>query len=234
MKKNKKLVLFGDKEYAEIAYEYFTHDSEYEVSAFVTEKSFLKNEQFCGLPVVPFEEITSSHPPAEFDMHIAIVYGKMNRIREKFFLAAKEKGYSLANYISSRAFVWRNVKMGENCFIFEDNTLQPFVELKNNIVIWSGNHIGHGSVIEDNCFISSHVVISGSCSVGHNSFVGVNATVGNHVKIGSNCWISPGAIITRNIADSSLVKGAKSEVSPLNEALLFRKLSAPPPVESDA
>jgi sugar O-acyltransferase (sialic acid O-acetyltransferase NeuD family) len=225
MQKRKKLIIFGDKAYAEVAFEYFTHDSDYEVVVFTAEKAFLTIEKFCGLSVVPFEGITSLYPPSECDMFIAIVYGQLNRIREKIYHIAKNKGYRLATYVSSHSFVWHNVKIGDNCFIFEDNTIQPFVEIKNNVIVWSGNHIGHGSIIEDHCFLSSHTVISGSCRIGHHSFIGVNSTIGNHVNVGSNSWISPGAIITRDIPDRSLVKGAKSEVRPLNEEVLFNKLS---------
>jgi sugar O-acyltransferase (sialic acid O-acetyltransferase NeuD family) len=226
MDKQKKIVLFGDREFAEIAYEYFTHDSEYEVVAFTLEKDFITKNTMCGLPVVPFEEVNSLYPPNAFSMYIAIVYNKLNRTREKFFLAAKEKGYTLASYISSRAFVWPNAKVGENCFVFEDNTIQPFVEIKDNVILWSGNHIGHGSVLQPNCFISSHVVISGSCHIGNNCFLGVNSTVGNHVSIGKNSWVSSGAIITRDVPEGSLVRGATSSVDPLNEEILFKKLAS--------
>ena len=226
MSKPKKLILFGDRAYAEIAYEYFTHDSDYEVVAFTVEKAYLTQDTFCDLPVVPFEDIASHYPPAQFDMHIAIVYGKLNRVREKFCALAKEKGYALASYVSSRAFVWHNVKIGENCFIFEDNTIQAFVEIKHNVILWSGNHIGHSSMIESNCFISSHVVISGFCRIANNCFFGVNSTVGNHVSIGANTWISPGAIITANVPEKSLVKGIKSDTVPLNEKSLFKILAS--------
>lgn len=225
MRKTKKLIIFGDRDYAEIAYEYFTHDSPYVVVAFTTQKEFLTKETFCGLPVVPFETLEKNYPPAEYELHIAIVYGQLNRIREKMFQAGKQKGYTLASYISSRAFIWHNAKIGENCFIFEDNTIQPFVEIKNNVVLWSGNHIGHSSVIDNNCFISSHVVISGFCKIGSNCFFGVNSTVGNHVTVGANSWISPGAIIIHDVPEKSLVKGVKSEPVPLNEEKLFKALS---------
>ncbi len=226
MNKTKKIVIFGDREFAEIAYEYFTHDSSYEVVAFTVENDFLTKNTVCGLPVVPFENITSLYPPTEVSLYIAIVYDKLNRTREKFFNAGKEKGYKLASYVSSRSFLWHNVKVGENCFIFEDNTIQPFVEIKDNVVLWSGNHIGHGSTIHPNCFISSHVVISGACQIGSNCFLGVNSTIGNHVSIGKNSWVSSGAIITRDVPDGSLVKSAQSAVTVLNEGILFRKLAS--------
>lgn len=225
MQKTKKLIIFGTRAYAELVYEYFTHDSNYQVVAFAVEQAYLNENNFCGLPVIPFEEITTHYPPDEYDMHVAIVYGQLNRIREKICLAAKAKGYQLATYISSRAFVWHNVTIGENCFVFEDNTLQPFVQIQNNVILWSGNHIGHSSIIENNCFISSHVVISGFCRIGHHCFLGVNSTMGNHVEIGHSSWISPGAMITTNVPAQSLVKGPKAEIKSLNEELLFRKLA---------
>ena len=225
MIKNKKLVIFGNRAYAEIVYEYFTHDSSYEVVAFTAEKEFIEQNSFCGLPVVPFEELAVYYPPSEFEIHVAIVYGKLNRIREKICAMSKEKGYTLATYISSRAFVWHNTQIGENCIIFENNTLQPFVTIKNNVILWSGNHIGHSSIIENNCFISSHVVISGFCHIGSNCFLGVNSTIGNHLTIGAHSWISPGAIVARNVSEKSLVKGVKSEIVPLNEPALFRILA---------
>ncbi|EKD74016.1 MAG: sugar O-acyltransferase, sialic acid O-acetyltransferase NeuD family [uncultured bacterium] len=225
MNKTKKLIIFGDKSYAEIVYEYFTHDSEYEVVAFTVEQEYLTKNTFCHLPVVPFESINTLYSPTDFSMHVAIVYGKLNRIRENICKKAKDKGYQLVTYVSSRAFVWHNARIGENCFVFENNTIQPFVEIKNNVVLWSGNHIGHGSIIENNCFVSSHVVVSGFCHISSNCFLGVNSTIGNHVTVGANTWVSPGAIMTRDVPENSLVKGVRSKSAPLNEELLFRTLA---------
>jgi sugar O-acyltransferase (sialic acid O-acetyltransferase NeuD family) len=210
-KKTKKIVLFGDSAFAEIAYEYFTHDSAYEVVAFTVSKAYLKKETLFGLPIIAFEEVESVYPPAEYDMHIALVYIEMNRIRIRFYHEAKEKGYQLASYISSRAFVWRNVEMGDNCFVFEDNTIQPFVKIGNNNVFWSGNHIGHHSVIGSHNFISSHVVISGFCIIGDANFMGVNATMGNNLSLGDDCLVGSFVHIVKNTASGSLIKGTPNK-----------------------
>ncbi len=147
MVKEKKIIIFGDSAFVEIAYEYFTRDSEYEVVAFTVTSEFLKKDSLFGLPIVAFESIEKKYSPAEHHMHIALVYNNLNRARMKFYHEAKTKGYVLANYISSRSFVWHNVEIGDNCFVFEDNTIQPFVKMGSNNVFWSGNHIGHHSVI---------------------------------------------------------------------------------------
>ena len=107
-------------------------------------------------------------------MFVAVSYTHLNRVRTKLYEQAKNKGYSLASYVSSKAFVWRNVEIGENCFIMENNVLQSNVKIGNNVTLWSGNHVGHRTVIRNNCFLSSHVTISGFCDIGENCFLGVN------------------------------------------------------------
>lgn len=209
--KKKKIILFGDSAFAEIAYEYFTHDSEYEVAAFTVTQEYLKRKEIFGIPVVAFETVQQHFPPAQYDMHIALVYNLLNRVRIKFYNEAKQKGYTLASYVSSRSFVWRNVEMGDNCFVFEDNTIQPFVKIGSNNVFWSGNHIGHHSVIGSHNFISSHVVISGFCNIGNANFFGVNSTMGNNLSVGNDCLIGSAVHIVKNIPDGTLLKGTPNK-----------------------
>ncbi len=204
---NRKLIIVGDSAFAEIAYEYFTYDSNYEVVAFSVEKAYLGNNQLFGLPVLPFEEIEKEIEPESHSAFIALTYGGLNRVRTRLYLEAKEKGFRMASYISSKAFVWRNVDIGENCFIFENNVIQPFVRIGDNVIIWSGNHIGHHSKIEDNCFISSHVVISGFVEVGKNCFFGVNSAVSNNLIVAKDCVIGAGALITKNAEEGKVYKG---------------------------
>jgi len=206
-----KLIIVGDSLFAEIAHEYFTHDSPYEVVAFAVEDAYRRQETFRGLPVVSFETLEQTHDPAEHSVYAALVYTQVNRLRTRLAAEAKAKGFRLASYVSSRAFVWRNAELGEHVFIFEDNTVQPFVTIGDNVVLWSGNHIGHHSTIRDNVFVASHAVISGSVEIGENSFVGVNATLVNDITIGRDNWIGPHVTIMRDTEPNSFWKPARSE-----------------------
>tara|TARA_Y100000034_G_scaffold136800_1_gene215873 strand:+ start:4323 stop:4988 length:666 start_codon:yes stop_codon:yes gene_type:complete len=206
-----KLIIIGTGLTAELAYEYFTHDSPYEVVAFSAEEKYIIGDKLFGLPIVPFEQIYTLYPPAEFTAFVSITFTKMNRLRERLYNQTKEKGYRLANYISSNAFVWGNVALGDNNFILEDNTIQPFVTIGNNNILWSGNHIGHHSSIGDHNFISSHVVISGNCRINNYCFFGVNSTLGDAITIKNDCWFSPNTITTKNVKENTLLMiGAKS------------------------
>jgi len=205
--KTGKLVIVGDSAFAEVAYEYFTHDSPYEVVAFAVEREFRRKEELFGLPVVLFEELAAHFPPATHSFYAALVYTQGNALRRRLYEAAKAKGYAPASYVSSRAFVWRNVEIGEHCFVFENNVVQPFVKLGSNVVLWSGNHIGHHSSIGDHCFVSSHVVVSGFVHIGQSCFLGVNSTFANNLEVGNDCFIGAGALVVGDVGDGEKVKG---------------------------
>lgn len=197
--KNKKLVIVGAGEFGEIAYEYFTYDSDYEVVAFAEEQKFRSKNELFGLPVIDFEKMQESYPPTQYEVYVAITYVKLNRARKRLYLECKRKGYKCASYVSSHAFVWHNVEIGENTFIFEDNTIQYHVKIGNNVVLWSGNHVGHRTVIEDDCWLTSHDVISGFCHIKSGCFLGVNATVGDNVTIEKDIVLGAGALTVKDL-----------------------------------
>lgn len=203
--KNKKLILVGAGEFAAIAYEYFTYDSDYEVVAFAVNKEYIIDTSYMSLPVVPLEDINKTYPPEEHSTFIAVPSNNLNELREKLYLSMKSFGYAFATYISSKAFVWRNVEIGENCFIFENNTIQPFVKIKNNVILWSGNHIGHRTVINENVFVTSHVVISGYCEIGKNSFLGVNSTFNDGVSLPAYSVVGSASLVNKSPKEENKV-----------------------------
>ena len=193
-----KLLIFGNEQMAEIAHYYFSTDSEYEIVAFVVDKEYIRDKSFKGLPVYAFEEATNLFPKNEYRYFVALGYSKMNRVRELIFNRIKDAGYSFASYISSRCDWLSESAPGENCFILENNTIQPFSKIGDNVTMWSGNHLGHHSTVQDHCFVSSHVVISGNVTIGNNSFLGVNATIADGLVIAPFTLLGAGVIMTKN------------------------------------
>ncbi|OWT74941.1 transferase [Achromobacter sp. HZ28] len=209
----KKLIIFGSGDIAELANFYFNRQKAYEVVAFSVDPEYIKESSFCGLPVVPSSELVDRFSTEEHEAFIALSYSKLNALRRDRYLAIKAQGYGIASYISDRATVLTEYPIGENCFILEDNTIQPFTRIGNNVTLWSGNHIGHHSVIGDHTFIASHVVISGGVTVGEQCFIGVNATVRDHVAIGNRCVIGAGALLLADAQDEGVYMGTGSERS---------------------
>ncbi|MFK3798192.1 acetyltransferase [Pseudomonas sp. NPDC088444] len=207
------LVIFGTGDIAQLALYYFNADSDYRVVAFSVDAEYITSNEFCDLPVVPFETLHLAYSPDTHDCFIALSYSKLNETRKQKYLTAKSMGYRLASFISSAATVLNGGVIGENCFILEDNTIQPFVTIGNNITLWSGNHIGHHSTLHDHTFIASHVVISGGVEIFEQCFIGVNATLRDHIKIGERCVIGAGALILSDAEPDGVYIGNATERS---------------------
>lgn len=196
----KEIIIVGDNEFAEIASVYFAKDYGFKTVAFAVEHDYKSRNEILDIPVVDYEKLIELFPPKNgFGFFAAPVYTQLNRLRTRFYLQCKGWGYKPLTYISPHAFVWENVKIGENSFVFEDNTLQYNAAIGNNVILWSGNHVGHSAVIDDNCFVSSHVVISGYTHVGKNCFLGVNSTLGNNLIFPHDSILAAGAVLTKNM-----------------------------------
>ena len=204
------VILFGNREIAEIAHFYLERDSDFKVRGFTVDREFLETDNFRGLPIVPFDEVEKHFAPSDFKMLVAVSYSKRNQVRQAKYESAKSKGYEFITYINSKTCAWGDTKIGENCFILEHVTIQPFVTIGNNVTIWSGNHIGHHAVIKDHCFITSHVVISGGVEIENNCFIGVNATLRDHIKVGAFSVIGAGALLMEDAIPESIYTGAAS------------------------
>lgn len=208
-----RLVIFGSGDMAELAHYYFRTDTDYEVVAFTVDAAYVEAPAFCGLPMVPFETLAQQYPPASHALFIALGYSRVNAVRKEKYLAAKALGYRMPSYVSPRATVLNEGRIGDNCFILEDNTVQPFVTIGDNVVLWSGNHIGHHSRIGDHCFVTSHVVVSGRVEVGEQCFLGVNAALRDHIKVGARCVIGAGTLLLADAEPEGVYIGEASERS---------------------
>ena len=202
-----KVIIFGINDFAELAYYYLTNDSKYEVVAFCVNLNYIKNNNTLNnLPIIPFENIDETYPPDKYLFFAPMAPTRMNRDRESIYLKIKEKGYTLISYISSKAIILTET-IGENCFILENNVIQPFVEISNNVILWSGNHIGHHSRIGESVMFTSHVVLSGNCIVEKYSFFGVNSTIRDGITIAEGSFISMSACITKNTTPWKMYTG---------------------------
>jgi sugar O-acyltransferase (sialic acid O-acetyltransferase NeuD family) len=213
----KPLVIFGSAEIAQLARFYFDNDSEYRVVAFTVDDANVESSELDGLPLIAFSEINSKFPTGEAAMHVALSYRRLNKLRQEKFEQAKAAGYAMASYVCSKSVLWKDLKIGENCFILENQTIQPTVAIGNNVMIWSGNHLGHGSAIADHAYIASHVVISGHCKIGQRCFLGVNSTLRDFVNVGDDVFVGMQAAVVQDVPSGSVVIGQSGEILPADD-----------------
>ena len=209
---DKKLILFGTSEVAELAKFYFEKDSPFTVCGFTVDDEFVQETTYLGLPVIPFSNITRSHPPNVYYLHVALSYAKLNTLRAEKFSECQNKGYIMPSYVCSRSVFWDDLSIGSNCFVLENQTLQPNVVLGDNVVLWSGNHVGHGTTIGNHTYVSSHVVFSGHCLVGQRNFFGVNSTIKDFCSIGDDCFVGMNSTVASDLASGSVVLPARCDI----------------------
>jgi sugar O-acyltransferase (sialic acid O-acetyltransferase NeuD family) len=210
----KPVVIFGVGAFAQVAEAYLRKDSPREVVAYTVDGEYVTTEEFSGLPVVAFEELLESHPPDRVDLLVATGFRGVNTVRRGIYERCRQHGYGFVKYVSSKAYVMSDEGVGENTFVFEANVIQPFVEIGSDVVVWSGNHIGHHSRIGDHCFIASHAVISGHVVVGEMSFIGVNATLRDGIRLGGRCVIGAGAVVLRDQDEGTVLRATEAPVHP--------------------
>ena len=195
----KKLIIFGNAEMGEIAKYYFDNFSEYEVKFFTINKEFITTDNFCSTPIIPFEEIEKNLSINEYFFHVALSYQKFKSVKRRKIFRSKKKAISLLILFQKNQTLIKKVVFGDNCFVLENQNIQNGVKIGNNVTIWSGNHIGHNSLIDDHTYLSSHVVISGHCNIGKRCFFGVNSSVADFCKIEDDCFIGMGSQVNKNL-----------------------------------
>jgi len=205
-----RVVLFGTGAVARVVHFLLTHDSPHEVVAFAVDRDHWQGGEMEGLPIVAFEDLPALYPPGEFGLFIAVGYRRINRFRAERYDQAKAMGYELLTHVSPRASTWPGLQVGDNCLVMDQVVIHPFARVGNDVILWSGSHVGHDSVVGDHCFVSSYAVISGYVVVGDNCFLGSNATIRDGITVARECVIGAGAVVTRDTRERGVYAAPRS------------------------
>ena len=194
------LVIFGAGSLARLAHAYFARDTDHEITAFTVHKEHIPSAQLNDLASVPFDELVRNYPPSECSLFVAVGYTRVNRARAEIFEQCRELGYRLPTLVSSRSYCWDDLRIGQNCFVFDGVVAEPNVEIGDDVIVWSGGQISHDSSVGDHCFLGPNAVLLGDVSVGPRSFIGGNATVRNGTSVAADCVIGAGSVVKRDTA----------------------------------
>lgn len=193
---DKKIIIFGADLLAKMVYHYFKRDNQYQIEAFTVDQKFIVDDTFMGLNVVSFENIEKLYPPSEYEMFIAIGPSRMNENRTKKFYEAKNKGYTLAKYISSSAICESEV--GENTFVGDMAIINPFVQIGENNFFWEHTFIGNDSIIGNHSFFSPKSVVSTFSRIGDNVILGTGSIIKTSVNVAKKTLVGAASYISED------------------------------------
>jgi sugar O-acyltransferase (sialic acid O-acetyltransferase NeuD family) len=222
-----KVVLFGTGRGADVAYRFLTRDSEHQICGFALDRRHLDHrERFHDLPVVAFEDVERSFPPDKYKMFVVLGYQRMNALRANKYLEAKQKGYSFISYANSGFYRAEELNIGENCFILDNQSISLDVKIGNNVVMWSSNHIGDLTVIDDHVWLASHVTIAAEVVVRPYCFLGIGATVGNKVVLAEKTFVGANALVVSDTAENSVCLAGDTGGADFDSATFLRVMMA--------
>jgi sugar O-acyltransferase (sialic acid O-acetyltransferase NeuD family) len=219
-----KVIIFGASAGARLVYSMLASDSRYQVVAFTVDRDYLEEQEYYGLPVIPFDEIDAIYPPSEYKMLVAILATRINKARAEKYLEAKAKGYQFITYISQKATTSPDLTVGENCFIADFVICRPEVAIGDNVFVFSSASIGIGSVIKDHAYIAVRALLLGENTVEPYAMVGANSTVLEGVTVARECVIGAGVVIHEDTQEKGVYRAVPPTLLPLSSDRLSRVL----------
>lgn len=211
LEKQRNLVIFGATDFGRMIKYFVDQDDPRQAVAFTVDRAYMQSEEFCGLPVVPFEELAGRYPPEDFDVLIAIGYKRMNDIRKAIFNAAKQKGYHIASFIHSSSIV-HSTDIGEGNILLEKCLVYPFAKIGSGNLMWDHVQISHDGVVGDFNTFSSYADMCGYVHIGNNCYFGKHCIMKEHVRIADYTLVGAAAFATRNTEPYNVVVPARSNI----------------------
>lgn len=109
-----------------------------------------------------------------------------------------------------RVLIGSNVEIGANNTIargtMSDTIISDNVKTDNQV------HIAHNCFIGENALITAAAELSGGVKIGVNCWIGPNATLIQKITIGDGAFIGIGAVVTKNVAEYTLVAGNPAKI----------------------
>lgn len=164
-----KLLVYGSQDFAQTVAA-LAVDCGYVIAGFVDDFN-----QGTGV-VGTSKSIRLSHPPQNFSIVMAIGYKNLPA-RLVAWENLRRTGYSTPTLIHPRAYVGREVRMGEGAMVMAGAIIDVRAQIGDIAVLWPGACVNHDATIGSNSFLSPNTTICGHADIGASCFVGAGTAV---------------------------------------------------------
>lgn len=205
----KNLIIFGVNDFGRLLKYYIDIDDERKVEAFTVDREYVDREEFCGKPVIPFDELTERYSVSDYEILIAIGNSKMNQIREAVFKKCKDAKYTIATYIHSSCSI-HSQDMGEGNILLENCLVYPYSQIGKGNLLWDHVLISHDCVVGDFNTFSSYADLCGYVKIGNNGYFGKHCILNDYMEIADYTLVGAAAYAKKNTKPYDVVVPARS------------------------
>jgi sugar O-acyltransferase (sialic acid O-acetyltransferase NeuD family) len=132
--------------------------------------------------------------------------------REKLFNRFLASGGKAINAISEKAFLFSSVSIGQGNIVCPLANMGANVRMGSNCIVFSNSTIEQDTTIGNNVNIAPGVSFGGGCKVGSHVFVGIGSVIKDQVAIGNNVVIGAGSLVLNPVTDNCIVYGSPAKV----------------------
>lgn len=179
-----------------------------QVAARTAHQQFMPPAVAEGPPFVAFETISQTHPPAEYELFVALEHSRNNVARAEIVQAAREQGYRLASFIHPSAQLGEGVTMGEHCLVLEGVIAQYGVRIGDNAVVGARCFFGQQAEVEANAYFGSSVFVDRHARIGRHCVFGSQVRIAEGVKVADWTYLKAFEDLTSSMRDPVFVHDA--------------------------
>lgn len=150
-----------------------------------------------------FAELSAFRPSADHRFVLAV--GDLRTRRQA--LAALPAGAQFESVIHPAAHVGAHVTYGTDAFVGPRAVVHTAAVLGDHVIINTGAIVEHECRIGTNSHIAPGAVLGGNVHIGEDCLVGLGSRVLPGLVIGAGSTIGAGAVVTKDVAAGSVLRG---------------------------
>ncbi len=198
------LVIYGTTDFSKELHYYVEADHQGKVLAFVLDRQYIKENEFDGLPVLPYDELDTQYGKEEIEILVSLGYSKMNDSRRAIFDKCTNDGWKIASFIHSSV---QNLasQIGMGNIVMDKADLRLNAKIGDGNIILTRTMISHDCCVGDFNYFGGDNAICGNVKIGNHNFLGSNCIVENRRVIKDYNLIGAGAYVNKDIECEMLV-----------------------------
>ena len=160
-----------------------------------------------GVPVIGGDEVVGEFPPSEILLVNGLGSTGLPATRRRVFDEFRGRGSRFASVLHPSAVVASDVVLHEGAQVMAGVVIQPGASIGLNSIVNTRASVDHDCIISAHVHVAPGVTMSGGVRGGEGTHIGTAAAVIQGISIGCGCLVAAGAVVTRDIADGTKVRG---------------------------